>query len=70
MALNQIFRDIAVNMNTVEPQQVEQRWLVYHSLFELVLEHGPYEILSIAQENKYLGKFSCFIMKLYIACTY
>ena len=25
---------------------------------------SPYEILLLAQENKYLGKFSYFIMKL------
>ena len=27
---------------------------------------SPYEILPTAQENKYLGKFSYFIMKLYV----
>ena len=27
---------------------------------------GPYEILPIVQEYKYLGKFSYFIMKLYV----
>ena len=27
------------------------------------------EILPIAQENKYLGKFSYFIVKLYLVCT-
>ena len=26
--------------------------------------------LPIAQENKYLGIFSYFIMKLYVVCTY
>ena len=31
---------------------------------------GPYEILPIAQGNKYLGKFSYFIMKLYVMCTH
>ena len=31
---------------------------------------SPYEILLIAQENKYLGKFSYFIMKLYVVCTH
>ena len=30
---------------------------------------SPNEIL-IAQENKYLGKFSYFIMKLYAVCTH
>ena len=30
---------------------------------------SPYEILLLAQENKYLGKFSYFIMKLYVVCT-
>ena len=29
---------------------------------------SPYKILPIAQENKYLGIFSCFIMELYVAC--
>ena len=31
---------------------------------------SSYEILPIAQENKYLGKFSYFIMKSYAACTH
>ena len=31
---------------------------------------SPYEILPIAQENKYLGKFSYFITKLYVVCTH
>ena len=31
---------------------------------------SPYEILPIAQENKYLGKFLYFIMKLYVVCTH
>ena len=30
---------------------------------------SPYEILPIAQENKYLRKFSYFIMKLYDVCN-
>ena len=29
-----------------------------------------YEILPITPENKYLGKFSYFIMKLYVVCTF
>ena len=31
---------------------------------------SPYEILPIAQENKYLWKFSYFIVKLYVVCTH
>ena len=31
---------------------------------------SPYEILPLAQENKYLGKVSYFIMKLYVVCTH
>ena len=31
---------------------------------------SSYEILPLAQENKYLGKFSYFIMKLYVVCTH
>ena len=31
---------------------------------------SPYEILPIAQENKYLMKFSYFIGKLYVVCTH
>ena len=31
---------------------------------------SPYEILPLAQENKYLGKFSYLIMKLYVVCTH
>ena len=30
---------------------------------------SPYEIFPIAQENKYLGKFSYFIVKLYVVYT-
>ena len=53
--------------HTVQPQ-LEPRWFVYHGLFELVL--SPYEILPIAPENKYLRKFSYFILKLYVVCTH
>ena len=31
---------------------------------------SPYEILPIAEEYKYLGKFYYFIMKLYVVCTH
>ena len=31
---------------------------------------SPYEIRPIAQENKYLRKFSYFIVKLYVVCTH
>ena len=31
---------------------------------------SPYKILPIAQENKYLGIFSYFIMELYVLCTH
>ena len=31
---------------------------------------SPYVILPLAQENKYLGKFCFFIMKLYVVCTH
>ena len=31
---------------------------------------STYEILPIAQENKYLGKFSYFIIKLYAVCIH
>ena len=31
---------------------------------------SPYEILPLAQENKYLGKFSYFVNKLYVVCTH
>ena len=31
---------------------------------------SPYEILPIGPENKYLGKCSDFIMKLYVVCTH
>ena len=31
---------------------------------------SPYEILPLAQENKYLGKFSYFIMKFFVCCVY
>ena len=31
---------------------------------------SPYETLLLAQENKYLGKISYFIMNLYVVCTH
>ena len=31
---------------------------------------SPYEILPIARGNKYLRKFSYFIVKLYVVCTH
>ena len=31
---------------------------------------SPYEIPPLAQENKYLRKFSYFIVKLYVVCTH
>ena len=31
---------------------------------------SPYEFLPIAQENKYLGKFSYFVVQLYVVCTH
>ena len=31
---------------------------------------SPYKFLPMAQENKYLGKCSYVIMKLYVVCTY
>ena len=31
---------------------------------------SPYKILTIAQENKYLGIFSYFIMELYVECIH
>ena len=31
---------------------------------------SPYKILPIAQQNKYLGIFSYFIMELYVECTH
>ena len=31
---------------------------------------SPYEFLPIAQEKKYLGIFSYFIVKLYVVCTH
>ena len=31
---------------------------------------SPYKILPVAQENKYLGIFSYFIMELYVVCTH
>ena len=30
---------------------------------------SPYEIAMIADENKYLGKCSYFILKLHVLCT-
>ena len=53
---------------TVEPQQLEPdvSFTMVHSNPFLSL----YEILPIAPENKYLGKVSYFIMKLYVVFTH
>ena len=41
------------------------------SLPWLIQTHlSPYKILPTAPENKYLGKFSYFIMKFYVVCTH
>ena len=40
-------------------------WLIRTRFF-----FSPYEILPIAQENKYLGKFSQFIMKLFVVSSH
>ena len=37
--------------------------------FTMANSNSFFEIFPIAQENKYLGKFSYFIMKLYVMCT-
>ena len=37
---------------------------------KLYIFFSPYKILPIAQENKYLGIFSYFIMKLYVVSTH
>ena len=53
---------------TVEPQQLEP-----DGSFSMVNSNSflsPYEILPIAPENKYLGNFSYFIMKLYVVFTH
>ena len=41
-------------------------WLIRTRFFFL----SPYEILSIALENKYLGKFSYFMMKFNVECSH
>ena len=41
--------------------------------FTMAISHSflsPYEILPIAQENKYLMIFSYFVVKLYVVCTH
>ena len=53
---------IPITRITVEPRWLEHRWLVYHVSFELLL--SPYKILPIAQEDKYVGRISYFIMEL------
>ena len=39
-------------------------WLIRTKFF------SPFEIFLITQNNKYLVKFSHFIMKLYVVCTH
>ena len=57
-------------------------WLCIHSQTSIARTDGsftmansnsflsPYKILPISQVNKYFGKFSYFIMKLYDVCTH
>ena len=52
---------------------VKPRWLGHDDLFTLDDSNSffsPYEILPIAQENKYLGNFFYLSKKLYAACIH
>ena len=51
--------------NLINSNQVGSFTMVYSNLFL-----SPYKILQVAPENKYLRKFSYFIMKLYVVCTH
>ena len=58
-------------LNTVEPQQLSCPNM--GGCFMMADSNSflsPYKILQIAQRNKYLGKFSYFIMKLYVVCIH
>ena len=50
----------------VEPQWLDGSFTMANSNSFL----SPNEILPIAQENKYLEKFSYCIVKLYVVCTH
>ena len=52
--------------NTVEGSNTDGSFTMANSNWFL----SPYKILPIAQENKYLRKFSYFIVKLYVVCTH
>ena len=54
------------NNNIIDSSNTDSSLTMAHSNSFL----SPYEILPTAQENKYLGKFSHFIMKLYVVCTH
>ena len=52
---------------TVEPQCLEHH---AHLPWPIELVFESYDILPIAPENKYLGKFSYFIMEVYVVLTH
>ena len=60
-------------LKLTELHTIKPRWLDTDGLFTMANSNSflsPYEILPIAQENKYLMQFSYFIMKLYVVCTH
>ena len=63
-----IFEDGSSILNTIEPRywNTDGSFTTANSNSFL----SPYEILPIAQENKYWRIFSYFIMKLYVVCTH
>ena len=58
-------RDIQVQSN-LNSSNIDGSFTMANSIFFF----GPYEILPIVQEYKYLGNFLYFIMKLYVVCTH
>ena len=66
-------RELGALLFVVLVHTVEPRLLEHDGSFTMANSNSflsAYEVPSIAQENKYLGKFSYFIVKLYVVCTH
>ena len=60
------FKGVKIIQVCFRDANTDGSFTMYHSNSFL----SPYEILLIGPENKYLGKCSGFIMKLYVVCTH
>ena len=79
-AIDKQFKSRSSSASGVQAEQINRDFVVcryiYDGSFTMANSNSflsPYEILPIAQENKenkYLRKFSYFIVTLYVVCTH